>query len=197
MLAALDVKQSGARRLLFVVHRLNIAKKAILDFQRVFGSSRSMGIYSAGDRLDKNADFVFCTVQTINMDRHLRNFRPDEFDYIIVDETHRAGAGTYQRVLEYFTPRFLLGMTATPERTDGFDIFSLFDHSVAYEIRLQKAMEADLLAPFHYFGVTDILVDGDPIDEKSDFNSLSLGIAWSTSLARFKSTAATLKRCED
>jgi superfamily II DNA or RNA helicase/HKD family nuclease len=172
VLSAFDVKQFEARRLLFVVHRLNIARKAMSEFKRVFGSSKSMGIYSAGDSFNENADFVFCTVQTINTDRHLQKFSRDEFDYIIIDETHRAGATTYKRVIDYFSPQFLLGMTATPERTDGFDIFSLFNHSVAYEIRLQKAMEADLLAPFHYFGVTDISVDGVPLDESSDFNKL-------------------------
>jgi superfamily II DNA or RNA helicase/HKD family nuclease len=172
VLSAFDVKQFGARRLLFVVHRLNIARKAMSEFKRVFGSAKTMGIYSAGDTFDENADFIFCTVQTINTERHLKRFSTDEFDYIIIDETHRAGATTYKRVLEYFTPQFLLGMTATPERTDGFDIFSLFNHSVAYEIRLQKAMEADLLAPFHYFGVTDVSFDGISIDEKSDFNKL-------------------------
>ena len=83
-----------------------------------------MGIYSAGDTFDENADFIFCAVQTINTERHLKRFSTDEFDYIIIDETHRAGATTYKRVLEYFTPLILLGMTATPERTDGFDIFS-------------------------------------------------------------------------
>lgn len=172
VLSAFDVKQFGAKRLLFVVHRLNIARKALSEFKRVFGASRSMGVFSAGDRLDKDADFIFSTVQTINTDRHLNKFSPTDFDYIIIDETHRAGAKTYTRVIEYFKPKFLLGMTATPERTDGFDIFSLFNHSIAYEIRLQKAMEADLLAPFHYFGVTDISVDGVPLDEKADFNKL-------------------------
>ena len=172
VLAAFDVKQFGARRLLFVVHRLNIARKAMSEFKRVFGSSRSMGIYSAGDSLNVDADFIFSTVQTINSDKHLKKFAQDEFDYVIIDETHRAGAATYKRVINYFSSTFLLGMTATPERTDGFDIFSLFNHSVAYEIRLQKAMEADLLSPFHYFGVTDILVNGVPLNEKSEFNKL-------------------------
>ena len=96
----------------------------------------------------------------------------DNYSYIIIDETHRAGAATYKRVIDYFNPKFLLGMTATPERTDGFDIFALFNHNIAYEIRLQKAMEADLLSPFHYFGVTDILVNGEALDEKSDFGKL-------------------------
>ena len=172
VLSALDVKQFSARRLLFIVHRLNIAKKAMSEFKKVYGSSKTMGVFSAGDELDSSAEFVFSTVQTINTDHHLQKFAPDDFDYIIVDETHRAGAKTYKRVLEYFKPKFLLGMTATPERTDGFDIFSLFNHSVAYEIRLQKAMESDLLAPFHYFGVTDLSVDGVSIDDTSDFTKL-------------------------
>lgn len=173
VLSAFDVEQFGAKRLLFVVHRLNIAKKALSEFRRVFGNTRSMGIYSAGESLRTEDDFVFCTVQTINSERHLHKFAPDEFDYIIIDETHRAGAATYQRVIDYFSPKFLLGMTATPERGDGFDIFSLFDHSVAYEIRLQDALDADLLSPFHYFGVADISVDGIPLDEKSDFGRLT------------------------
>jgi superfamily II DNA or RNA helicase/HKD family nuclease len=173
VLAALDAKQFGAKKLLFVVHRLNIAKKALSEFKRVFGTSKSMGIYSAGETLNKSAEFIFSTVQTINTDRHLVNFLPTEFDYIIIDETHRAGATTYKRILDYFKPKFLLGMTATPERTDGFDIFSLFNHSVAYEIRLKKAMEAELLTPFHYFGVTEITVDGHTIDEMTDFTKLT------------------------
>ena len=172
VLSAFDVKQFNTKRLLFVVHRLNIAKKAMSEFRRVFGASKTMGLYSAGDSFNEDADFVFSTVQTINSDRHLNKFSPDDFDYIIIDETHRAGAVTYKRVIDYFNPKFLLGMTATPERTDGFDIFALFNHNIAYEIRLQKAMEAELLSPFHYFGVTDILVNGEALDEKSDFGKL-------------------------
>ncbi|MFL2833275.1 MAG: DEAD/DEAH box helicase family protein, partial [Coraliomargaritaceae bacterium] len=172
VLSALDVRNFNAKKLLFVVHRLNICRKAMSEFKRVFGESRSMSIYCAEESLDKSADFVFSTVQTINKEHHLREFSADEFDYIIIDETHRAGAKTYQKIIDYFTPKFLLGMTATPERTDGFDIFSLFNHSVAYEIRLQNAMHAELLVPFHYFGVTDISVDGEPLDDDSDFNKL-------------------------
>lgn len=82
------------------------------------------------------------------------------------DETHRAGGETYQRILSYFTPKFLLGMTATPERTDGFDIFSQFDYNIAYEIRLHRALDEEMLSPFHYYGVTDVTVDGN-IDEQT------------------------------
>ncbi len=172
VLSALDVKQSASQRLLFVVHRLNIAKKAMNEFKKVFGSSKTMGIYSAGEELNTEADFLFSTVQTINTEHHLKKFKESHFDYIIIDETHRAGAKTYKNIIDYFKPKFLLGMTATPERTDSFDIFSLFNHSIAYEIRLQKALEADLLVPFHYFGIADISVGGKSLDEKSDFNNL-------------------------
>jgi len=170
-LAALDAKSIGAKTLLFVVHRGTIARNAMDTFKAVFGDSRTYGLYS-GNRRDIDANFVFCTVQTVNNDEHLNRFARDAFDYIIIDETHRAGARTYQKVLDYFQPKFLLGMTATPERMDGFDIFALFDHSIGYEIRLQRAMEERLLSPFHYFGVTDITVDGEELDDKSDFNLL-------------------------
>lgn len=127
VLSALDVKQMGAGRLLFVVHRLNIAKKAMSEFRKVFGDTKSMALYSGSEELNTSADFIFSTVQTINAEHHISKFDPNAFDYIIVDESHRAGAAVYLRVLNYFKPKFLLGMTATPEKTDGFDIFSLFD----------------------------------------------------------------------
>lgn len=76
-----------------------------------------------------------------------------------MDEVHRAGANMHQKVMEYFKPKLYLGMTASPERTDNFDIFSLFDHNVAYEIRLNQALEEVLLCPFHYFGISDIAID--------------------------------------
>ena len=175
VLSALDVKQFGAKRLLFVVHRLNIAKKAMSEFRKVFGDSKTYGLYSGSETMGFDAEFVFSTVQTINTERHINKFNADAFDYIIIDESHHAGASTYLRILNHFKPKFLLGMTATPERTDGFDIFSLFDHTVAYEIRLNHALENGLLVPFHYFGVTDLVVDGISIDEKSNFNALVSG----------------------
>jgi superfamily II DNA or RNA helicase/HKD family nuclease len=172
VLSALDVQQFGAKRLLFVVHRLNIAKKAMSEFRKVFGDSKTYGLYSGSETMGFDADFVFSTVQTINTERHIKKFNEEAFDYIIIDESHHAGASTYLRILNHFKPKFFLGMTATPERTDGFDIFTLFDHSVAYEIRLNQALENGLLVPFHYFGVSDIVVDGIPIDEKANFNTL-------------------------
>ena len=140
-------------------------------FKEIFKKKRSYGLFS-GDTRETNKDFIFSTVQTVNNPDHFKKFKKNYFDYIIIDETHRAAAKTYQRILNYFKPKFLLGMTATPERTDGFDIFSYFDHNIAYEIRLNKALDEDLLIPFHYFGVTDISVDGKELDDKSEFNLL-------------------------
>lgn len=171
VLAAFDVKAFEAKKLLFVVHRLTIAKKAMKTFEQIFGDSRSMGLYS-GQNQQQDKDFIFSTVQTINSDQHRRKFNFDHFDYIIFDETHRAGAKTYQKILDYFTPKFLLGMTATPERSDQYDIFSLFNHQIGCEIRLHRAMDEELLCPFHYFGISDISVDGKEIDNFSDFNLL-------------------------
>ena len=95
---------------------------------------------------------------------------------IIIDEAHRTGAASYQNIMQYFTPRFWLGMTASPERTDAFDVYDAFDHNIAYEIRLQQALEENLLCPFHYFGITDLQIDGETVDEETglkDFNKLT------------------------
>lgn len=123
-LSAFDVKNFNPKKLLFVVHRLNIAIDALETFKTIFKNKKTYGIYS-GNRKELQADFVFSTVQTISKEEHLINFDKAEFDYIIIDESHRSGAESYLRLIEYFTPKFLLGMTATPERTDGNDIFSL------------------------------------------------------------------------
>ena len=167
-LAAFDAKAFNPKKLLFVVHRLNIAKKAMETFQTIFGNTKTMGMYS-GQKRELDRDFVFSTVQTISKSNHLEQFNKDTFDYIIIDESHRSGANSYIRLIEYFTPKFLLGMTATPDRTDGSDIYSLFDHNIAYEIRLNKAMEENMLIPFHYFGVTDLSVNDEILENVSDF----------------------------
>jgi superfamily II DNA or RNA helicase/HKD family nuclease/phage repressor protein C with HTH and peptisase S24 domain len=168
-LSAFDALAYNPNKLLFVVHRLTIAKDSMNTFQRVFGKQKTMGIYS-GNQRELDCDFVFSTIQTIS--NHLDNFSKNHFDYIIIDETHRSGAESYLRLIEHFEPKFLLGMTATPERTDGNDIFRLFDHNIAYEIRLSKAMEEEMLSSFHYFGVADLTVDSTPVDSKSDFRYL-------------------------
>jgi len=171
-LSAFDVKAVEAKTFLFIVHRGNIANKAMETFKSIFGTTRSMGVFS-GNRKEVNANFLFSTVQTISKPENLELFNKDHFDYIVIDETHRAGAESYKRVLDYFNPGFLLGMTATPERTDGHDIFKYFDYNIAYEIRLHKALEEEMLSPFHYYGVTDISVNGQIIDDNAAFDSLT------------------------
>lgn len=170
-LSAFDAKAFKPKKLLFVVHRLTIAKDSLKTFQKVFGKTKTMGLYS-GEKRDLECDFVFSTIQTISKLTHLENFAKDHFDYIIIDETHRSGADSYLRLIEYFNPKFLLGMTATPERTDGNDIFQLFDHNIAYEIRLNRAMEEEMLSTFHYYGVTDLNIDNNQFDDKKNFNLL-------------------------
>ncbi|MFD3276526.1 DEAD/DEAH box helicase [Aquirufa echingensis] len=171
-LSAFDAKEFNPKRLLFVVHRANIAEATHRTFEQVFGFEKEMGFYS-GTRKEAEKDFIFSTIQTISKEENMSKFSPDHFDYIIIDESHRAGADSYLKIVNYFNPKFLLGMTATPERTDGFDIFSLYDHNIAYEIRLQKALEIEILSPFHYFGVTDLTINGQEVEEKSDFNLLT------------------------
>jgi len=170
-LSAFDVEKFKPKKFLFVVHRLTIAEEAMKTFKRLLGDNIKMGVYSGGMQ-EIDADYIFSTVQTISKPEHLEKFEKNHFDYIVIDETHRAGADSYKRLMEYFTPEFLLGMTATPERTDGEDIFKLFDYNIAYEIRLNKALEEDMLCPFHYYGVTDLIVDGKPIDDKTEFRYL-------------------------
>jgi superfamily II DNA or RNA helicase/HKD family nuclease/SOS-response transcriptional repressor LexA len=170
-LSAFDAKAFKPKKLLFVVHRLTIAKDALKTFRNVFGSDKTMGLYS-GNRRDLDCDFVFSTIQTISKDSHLENFSKNHFDYIIIDETHRSGADSYLRFINHFEPKFLLGMTATPDRTDGYDIFKLFDHNIAYEIRLSRAMDEEMLSPFHYYGVADLTIDNNEVDKLSDFKYL-------------------------
>lgn len=170
-LSAFDAKSFNPEKLLFVVHRLTIAKDAMNTFKNVFGDTRTMGLYS-GNQRDLDCDFVFSTIQTISRADHLEKFSNTHFDYIIIDETHRSGADSYMRLIAHFKPAFLLGMTATPERTDGNDIFRLFDHNIAYEIRLSKAMEEDMLCSFHYYGVADFSIDNVQVSDDSDFNYL-------------------------
>ncbi|MDD6808096.1 MAG: DUF3427 domain-containing protein [Oscillospiraceae bacterium] len=169
-LAAMDVCAFNPGRCLFLIHREQIAKAALKSFKRVIGSSKTMSIFS-GNNKDKDSDFLFATTNMMSKDDVLKSFKPDEFDYIVFDEAHRTGAPTSKKILDYFNPKFLLGMTATPERTDGVNIYELFDYNIAYEIRLQDAMEEKLICPFHYFGISDIEVNGELISD-DDFNSL-------------------------
>jgi superfamily II DNA or RNA helicase/HKD family nuclease len=173
ILSALDVRDYDPKRVLFIVHREQILDRAIFEFKRVLGAPDSdFGKFTGGKR-EIYHRYVFATIQSLSHPEVLKNLAPDTFDYVLIDEVHRAGAESYRRVIEHLKPAFLLGMTATPERTDDFNVFELFNYNVAYEIRLQKALEANMLAPFHYYGVTDFETEnGDVINELADLSRL-------------------------
>ena len=151
--SAFAVKDFAPKRFLFLVHREQIAKQSIEAYRNVFDESEKFGLLT-GNQKDYDKPYLFSTIQTMSKEDVYRSFPKDHFDYIIVDEVHKAGATSYLKVISYFEPEFLLGMTASPERTDGFNIYDLFDNNIAHEIRLQEALEEDLLCPFHYFGIS-------------------------------------------
>lgn len=173
--AAFAIREMNPKRILFLVHREQIAKQAMASFSRVFNDpSITFGLVS-GNVKKYDATHVFSTMQMMGRHDVMNQYDPNAFDCIIIDEVHRAGSESYQRIIDYFKPQFLLGMTASPERTDGYDLYELFDHNIIYEIRLQQALEEDLLCPFHYFGISDLWVDTDePIsDMEVTFSNLS------------------------
>ena len=156
-LAAFDALNFSPKRLLYIVHEGSILKKSLETFQDVFGNTVTYGIYS-GEHKDLEADFLFAT--NVSMAKSLNLFpQKDYFDYIIVDECHHATAETYRKIMDYFQPEFLLGLTATPERLDNQDVFELFDKNVPYELRLRDAIINDLVVPFKYYGIRDELIN--------------------------------------
>ncbi len=168
-LSAFDAYNFMPNKLLFIAHRGKLLTDAQKSFRNIFGDIPS-SIYK-GSNKDSNCRLVFASIQTLAKDDNLYSFKEDEFDYIVVDEAHHSCGQTYKKVLKHFKPKFLLGMTATPERMDGGNIFSFYDHNIAYEIRLNDALEYNLLCPFHYFGINDFTIDGEIKDNK-DFNKL-------------------------
>lgn len=168
--AAFAVKDQKPKRILFLVHRERILKQAKKSFQRVLGSEKKMEILSGNEKdfeKIKQADLVFSMMNMMAKDDVRRQFDADAFSMIIIDEVHRAASNSYQKIMNYFKPEFWLGMTASPDRPDGFDIYKLFHNNIAYEIRLQQALENDLLCPFHYFGITDLEIDGETFDDNT------------------------------
>ena len=172
--SAFGTREIGFNRMLFIVHREQIAKQAMDSYSTVFGSSKSYGLLS-GNSKDYSQDVLFSTMQTMSKDEYLHSFNPNAFDIIVIDEVHHAAANSYIKIMNYFKPKLWLGMTATPDRrvNDGDDIYSIFNHNIAYEIRLQQALEEFLLCPFHYFGITDLELD-DMISSDSVSKSLDL-----------------------
>lgn len=170
--SAFAMRNEQPKKALFIVHRELIAKQAVKSYRRVFGNKKKIALLS-GNSKEYDADVLFATMSMMAKAETLERYKTDEFDWICIDEVHRAGSESYQKIMSYFQPQFWLGMTASPERTDGFDIFNLFDHNIAYEIRLQQALKEDLLCPFHYFGITDIEINGEILNDQTGMRNFS------------------------
>ena len=160
-LAAFD--SCDFQRILFVAHRDEILSQAEHSFKCV-RYELTTGHFN-GSRKDSDADIIFASVQTLGNPAYLENgpFAPDAFDYLIIDEFHHAVADYYQNIIDYFKPKFLLGLTATPERLDNQDVFALIDYQLVYEVRLKEAINKGWLVPFRYYGIYDDL-DYDQVD---------------------------------
>ncbi len=178
--SAFAMRELGFKKVLFLVHRGQLARQTKKSYEKVFAKSVSMGLVGAGYS-EYNCDYVFATIQTLNRETHLLKYDSEAFDCIILDEAHHTSADTYQKVMNYFKPKLWLGMTATPDKRDdatyGKNIYEIFNHQIAYEIRLQQAMEENMLCTFHYFGITNIsMLDEKQINTKKisgkDFNQL-------------------------
>ncbi|MBM3628766.1 MAG: DUF3427 domain-containing protein [Alphaproteobacteria bacterium] len=150
-LAAFDSREF--RRILFVAHREEILDQAVATFRRVHPAAR-IGRLGAGRR-EGDADIVFASVQTLGREAHLARFAPGAFEYIVVDEFHHAAADTYRRVIAHFRPRFLLGLTATPDRGDGADLLALCQGNLVFQRGIAEGIHAGQLCAFSYFGVPD------------------------------------------
>jgi len=186
--SAFAMRELGFKRVLFLVHRGQLARQTMKSYENIFPGSVSMGIIGGGYSVDENKskDYIFAMVQTLSRDEHMKKFDADAFDCIILDEAHHSPAGSYQKIMDYFKPKLWLGMTATPDKRDdnaeGRNVYELFHYQIACEIRLQQAMEERLLCPFHYFGISDLSVIGDDNSVRStsegtlretDFNVLT------------------------
>lgn len=158
--SAFAMRELGFKRVLFLVHRVTLAKQAKNSFEKVFDKKVTMGLVGAGS-YEYEKDYVFATVETLNRDTHLFQYQPNDFDCIILDEAHHSSNNIYTKVIHYFKPKLFLGMTATPDKREdnqeGKNIYEIFHYQIGHEIRLQQAMEDNLLCPFHYFGISEII----------------------------------------
>lgn len=151
-LAAFDTARPGIRRVLFVAHREEILKRSRDVFRKVRPGGR-LTLFVGGEQ-DPSGDVVFASIQSL--ERNLDRFHPGEFDYIVVDEFHHAAAPTYRKVIGHFTPQFLLGLTATPDRTDATDLLSLCADNLVFECGLVEGLNQGLLSPFSYRAIKDV-----------------------------------------
>lgn len=152
LLAAFDSNRPDFRRVLFIAHREEILRQSRDAFRRVRPDGR-FGFFLGADK-DSEADVVFASIQTLQ--RNLQRFQSDQFDYVVVDEFHHAAAPTYRRAIESFRPKFLLGLTATPDRLDGADLLALCGSNLVFECDLIEGIRQKRLSPFHYWGIKDV-----------------------------------------
>lgn len=164
------------KKALFLSHREQINRQALKSYKRIFGKNIPMELLS-GTNNDiikaRSASFLFSTMNMMAKEHIREQFGPQEYSVIVLDECHRSGAESYQKIIGYFHPELLLGMSASPERTDSFDVFQLFDHNIACEVRLQQALENEMLCPFHYFGITDLEIEGEDNSDLRRFRHLT------------------------
>ncbi len=154
ILSAIDAKRYGGR-VLFLAHRLDILKQSIDAYKKVW-PDMEVGILTGETREnEKNCEVLFASKDTLRQPTELMKFGRNWFTYIVVDEVHHGQSPTYREVLNYFEPSFMLGMTATPDRTDRKDIFELFNYNKIYEIPLSEVIERGYLVPYTYHGLTD------------------------------------------
>lgn len=147
-------KENPDCKFLFLTHRKEILEQSIATFRAIL-KDQNFGDLWVGEYKPSEYNNLFASIQTLNVNEKYRTFKREYFDYIILDEIHHGAASSYERIINYFNPKILLGLTATPERMDGQDILKFFNDRIAYEIRLHEAIDRKLLCPFHYFGVTD------------------------------------------
>ena len=164
-LAAFDSRASDAESVLFIAHREELLTQAETTFRKVFGSEAGTGILASGKNPGE-ANFIFATIQSLSLlsNQALIN---REYDYVVIDEFHHASSPSYQKILNRVQPKFLLGLTATPERQDGHDVLEICQYNIAYEVRLPEAINRSWLLPFHYFGIADELIDYENIKWRS------------------------------
>ena len=182
------LRNCGAKRILFIAHRTELLLQAYKSFKKIFPANFKCFYYSGESKAFKNLNIpeynpkdivdnsiVFATSELLGKDAKLNEINKFSFDFIVIDEVHKAGSKTYQKILDHFNnnPKFILGMTATPERTDDpTKIYEMFDHNVIFEIRLNDALDDDLLCPFHYYGITDLKGINDETYKLKDFKLL-------------------------
>jgi superfamily II DNA or RNA helicase len=154
ILSALDAQRMGGR-VLFLVHRLDILAQSMDAYRKVWGKLNEGLLTGVETYNERDCQVLFASKDTLRQPEVLASYAPDFFDYLVVDEVHHGQSPSYQGILRHFRPRFMLGMTATPDRTDRKDIFELFDYNKAYEIPLSEVVERGYLVPFTYIGLTD------------------------------------------